>query len=92
MQLYEDTQKLLNEFEMRFRSTQRGPTLIKSFWGYNESGASVFCMYKHTRELTCRMKLSAQQAHAIPITTNCPPATEVIAHISTYCKDCRQWL
>ena len=24
IQLYEDTQKLLNEFEMRFQSTQRG--------------------------------------------------------------------
>ena len=27
MRLYEDTQKLLNEFEIRFQSTQRSPTL-----------------------------------------------------------------
>ena len=27
MQLYEDTLKLLNEFEVRLGSTQRGPTL-----------------------------------------------------------------
>ena len=27
VQLYKDTQKLLNEFEMRYQSTQCGPTL-----------------------------------------------------------------
>ena len=31
MQLYEDTQKPLNEFEMRFWSTQRSPTLRSNY-------------------------------------------------------------
>ena len=57
--------------------------VIMGLHGYNGSGAGVLWMYKHTRELTCRMKLR---------TLSALPAPEAIAHTLAYYKDCQQWL